>query len=254
MNKEGKQTFIGVDVPASSQGWFFTAVIALHGADASLQSSGRIRGLKESVKFILQYNPCVVAIDAPQPLKKDAHSLPFESAFEGCKWVANGLRPCERQLVSQFGIRCFPTTPTTFPSFRQLIVTGWALYKALMRYGYCIASGKRTDENKRWLIEVYPHAAFVVLSGERLAPKARTTGRMERLAILQRYIANIKERIHRLPPSADELDAIVAALTAWLWWQGKCVVLGDSHEGGCLIIPEEQRFGRIAGCKPNGQL
>ncbi|MCS7253238.1 MAG: DUF429 domain-containing protein [Armatimonadota bacterium] len=229
--------FVGVDVPGSETKPFFVAVLISTEEKAHLISVEQLIGLERAIDFILQNKPCAIAIDAPQPLCSRAHELQFEEFFKACGWARNGLRECERELIQRFKIRCFPTTPTTFASFRRLILIGWRLYAKLISHGYRIAKGKRRGKLERWLIEVYPHATFVMLAGSKLHPKAKAIGRAQRLAILERYISGIL-RPQRITRCADELDAIAAALTAFLWWHGKCIILGSPKKGGCLVIPK----------------
>lgn len=233
-----ESVFVGVDVHGSVKKPFFVAVLS-YGVKGSarLGCVERLNGVDKTVDFIVGINPCVIAIDAPQPLCDEAHNVPFEESFKACKrW--QGLRECERQLIRCLNIRCFPTTPTTFGSFKKLIRTGWELYAELMRHSYRIANGECNDRHGRWLIEVYPHATFAMLSHEKLLPKTKAVGRMQRVRILERYIPDIAKHFKKMLPCADELDSIAAALTAFLWWRGDCIVLGSPSEGGCLIIPK----------------
>lgn len=234
-----ESVFVGVDVHSSATKPFFAAVLS-YGAEGSVQLGcvERLNGVDNAVKFIIGINPCVVAIDAPQPLCDGAHKMPFGKSFKACKWSEQGLRECERQLIRRFNIRCFPTTPTTFGSFKKLIRIGWELYAELVHHGYRIANGECSDRCGRWLIEVYPHATFTMLAHEKLLPKAKAAGRVQRVGILERCIPDIAEHFQKMPPCVDELDSIAAALTAFLWWRGDCIVLGSQSEGGCLVIPK----------------
>ncbi len=242
MSASNEALFVGVDAHGSLSKPFFIATLSFNTkGNICLNGVERLNGVEKAVEFVLQTNPSVVAIDAPQPLCDKAHEVTFEEGFKACEWAKRGLRECERQLVKQFGIRCFPTTPTTFASFRQLILTGWKLYAELTRHNYRIADGMRSERHERWLIEVYPHATFSALSRVKLHPKTRLIGRMQRVNILKRYIPNLVKRLRKMPPCDDELDSIAAALTAYLWWRGECIILGSPHEGGCLVIPKGAR-------------
>jgi len=232
----GEVIVAGIDVHASDRKPFFVAVLRLCSCGAVyLQRVERLKGIAQVVELMLESRAVAVGIDAPQPPNTTYAGSP-EIAITEDAFASGGMRACERELLQKYGIRCFPTTPTTFTSFKKLILVGWRLYFALMRSGFKVAvKGKR---RRRCLIEVYPHATFVLLSEKKLASKNKLLGRAQRFAILRQYIDALDSFFNGRLPSADELDAVAAALTACFWWHDRCEALGGCDSKGYLFVPK----------------
>jgi predicted nuclease with RNAse H fold len=226
----------GIDVHASDRKSLFVAVVHLCDCGSlRLQRVERLKGIAQVVGLMLESKAVAVGIDAPQPLSAMRVGS-YETLTAESSLASGGMRACERELIRKYGIRCFPTTPTTFASFKKLILAGWQLYFSLMQSGFKIAvKGKR---RKRSLIEVYPHATFALLSREKLASKNTQFGRMQRFAILEQHIGGLDRFFGDRLPNADELDAIASALTACLWWRGRCEALGGYDGKGYLFVPK----------------
>jgi hypothetical protein len=122
-----------------------------------------------------------------------------------------------------------PITPDTTEACPNWVRMGFQLYERLIEFGY----KDYPDPNaKRMCMEVYPHACYSVLLGRIPFPKNSIEGRIQRqLLLYEKEVPvpdpmNIFEEItrHRLLKgilpidnlySAGELDALIAAYTAW---------------------------------------
>lgn len=247
---QNEPIYVGVDVPAGDAKPFFIAVLrSANDGCARLLAIASRETIEETLKYILSHGAHIVAIDAPQlwcfgcEIVNSTFSLHFPR--DGWDGAGNCMRPCERELWQRFRIPCFPTTATTFYWFRKLILRGWQLYAEFLKRGYHIATHVpnciEEASPHRWLLEVYPHATYKLLSAEQLHQKRTVAGRRQRIMILQRYINNIREHFYKRIPTPDENDALAAAITGFLWSRGKCIALGVATKGGCLFVPCNSR-------------
>jgi Protein of unknown function (DUF429) len=129
---------------------------------------------------------------------------------------------------------------------------GFALFHRLEMLGYRTYPEPGADRQN---LEVYPYACYAVMLGVLPFPKLSLEGRLQRqLALFEHDIdvpdaMRIFEEItrHRLLKgvlpletlfTAGELDALVAAYTAWLaaMHAEKVTLLGDPHEGQ-IVLP-----------------
>ena len=105
-----------------------------------------------------------------------------------------------------------------------------ALIKVLARRGHRIADALRLAGLE--LLEVYPYATLRLL-GLPTAGKRTELGRRRIHAELRRLVPGLDH------PGASEhqLDAVVCALTAQLWREGRARVVGLAEEGQ-MVIPD----------------
>jgi hypothetical protein len=135
---------------------------------------------------------------------------------------------------------------------REMLCPGWvqvgfALYRKLSKLGF--RPYPEEGESHQWL-ETHPHACFCVLLGHSPLPKPTLEGRLQRELILFEQGVRIKDPMiffeeitrHKLMNGVlpldlvhlpEQLDALVAAYTAW--WavekHGKITRLGNKQEG-----------------------
>jgi predicted nuclease with RNAse H fold len=153
----------------------------------------------------------LVAIDAPLGLPKGLccleESCPCQPSTE-----LKG-RGCERELARQ-GIPCYFTT-------KKSIIKGM-VYRSIKLKAELEAMGGE-------VIEVYPYASKVHLWGKNIPRKTTPAG-----------LSFLKQHISLLLPSIvpyidgfnhDLCDAAIAAYTAFLHYQGKTELCGNSEEG-----------------------
>ena len=85
---------------------------------------------------------------------------------------------------------------------------------------------EKVDTN---LIEVYPGAAWLVISGHRLQKKRLLAGRQSRYELLMRIGIKFSPKYTiEVPPTHDQLDAAIAAYIAYLFSIGKTMECGQN--------------------------
>lgn len=157
----------------------------------------------------LEFQPKVVAIDAPL-------SLPHGRSCVDDK-TGPHLRECDKALL-KLGIRFFPVT---LGPMRVLTARGIRLKNALEARGFNV-------------IEVYPGGAQDVLGIPRKAAgRGALRSGLERLGI-----KGLKSDV-----SADELDAVTAALVGLLYLRGEASVL-EGRDGAIVMPPLKDRVQR----------
>ena len=89
--------------------------------------------------------------------------------------------------------------------------------------------GLDSDKLNTNLIEVYPGAAWPVIVGHRLPKKRLLLGRQSRYEVLlNNGLVFSSEYNIEVPPTHDQLDAAIAAYTAYLFTIGKTVEYGQN--------------------------
>jgi hypothetical protein len=160
------------------------------------------------------------------------------------------VREAEYELRSRgIAVVGTPRHEAECPAWMQL---GFALFRRLTQLGYkAYPSG---EAKCRWL-ETHPHAAFCVLLGRSPLPKPTLEGRLQRALVLFERGLGIRDPMsfleeitrHRLlngslptdlVPLPAELDALVAAYTAWMAISkpGEVTRLGNKQEG-FIVLP-----------------
>jgi len=154
-------------------------------------------------------------------------------------------------MLRQHGISCYKT-PADEQACPNWMKMGFSLYQRLEKMGYhpFPARGHALQ-----LMEVYPHASYATLLGRVPQPKHTLEGRVQRQLVLYQHKLGVPDPVDvikgitskRLLEGAwpveklygqGELDALVAAYTAW---QAAChpdqiTALGDDAEG-LVILP-----------------
>ncbi|MFN2153332.1 MAG: DUF429 domain-containing protein [Anaerolineales bacterium] len=241
-------TFIGIDPTAGRQPMAYAAL----DRDLNLLALGE-GDLEAVTAFVGGQQAAFVSVNAPRRpnqglLKRDEireslHPVPRPGRWEGFRLA--------EYLLYQHNIRT-PRTRAQKDKCPTWMRVGFELYKRLEGLDYqpyLISSARR-----QWL-EVYPYAAFTVLLGCHPFPKSAFEGRVQRQLVLHNQGLQIPdpmrvfEEISRyrilqgiLPLeglySARELDALVAAFTAWVAATSPEAVtlLGDPSEGQ-IVLP-----------------
>ncbi len=125
---------------------------------------------------------------------------------------AGPFRECERLLL-KMGIRLFPSGA---PFFRKIALRGIEIAEELRKKGVEV-------------FEVYPYATRVILDIAPGEKKQKKEGLEKIREALSKFI-EIPELNH------DEVDAVIAALTVKLYYEGKGVVLKGSD--GSILVPK----------------
>ncbi len=161
--------------------------------------------------YIEYYRPILVGIDAPL-------SLPSG------RYGTYASRKCDRDLAI-LGIPTFATSMLAQLTFRAI-----SLRKHL--------------ENKCETIEIYPQATKVRLG---LLPNGKKNGVDSREFLqtkLSRFVKNVP-RTSKVLFSDHELDAILAAYTAYLHYHKLTEGIGDSQEG-LIYVPTPDAHKQLA--------
>jgi hypothetical protein len=244
-------TFIGIDPTTGKRPMAYAAL------DRDLQPLALGEGDLDAVTaFVGGQQAAFVALNAPsQPnqglmkhptVRESLNPVPRPGRWEG-------FRVAE-YLLYQRKIR-IPRTkakPENCPVWMQV---GFELYKRLKGLGY---QPYLTPEAPCQVMEVYPHAAYTVLLNSAPFPKNSLEGRLQRQLVLHNqglYVPDpmrVFEEITRyrllqgILPLEDlysprELDALVAAFTAWVAATSPegVTVLGDPQEGQ-IVLPSAE--------------
>ncbi len=241
-----KTTFIGIDPSGGRHPFTYAAL------DEDCRLVALAAGEVEQVlAFLGGQQATVVAVNAPRCPNKGLvrKRLEIQSLTPGHLRGAD-MRLAEYELRER-GISVSPTSsrPETCAAWMQ---TGFNFYRKLDDMGFKPYPSENATH--QWL-ETHPHAAYCALLGQILLPKPTLEGRLQRQLILYEQDMGIRdpmeffEEITRrrllkgvLPEqviySAEELDAIVAAFTAYLTTSQpeEVVWVGDKQEGQ-IVLP-----------------
>ncbi len=219
--------------------------------------------ITEFQEWIESNKPTTVAIDAPSKENtgqvasfRERHSIP-EKKYEN-------FRICE-VILKLKGIGLYNTPKDKPPEWMK---RGWDLYSLLAKTGYELLDKPGPVETRTtpMMLEVHPHACFVVGLGWRPQTKKALGGQLERAAYLRQECGNLGIRVSgtlleedqlqllsnvsvnwdsvleygiQLPViSHDQLDAIVGLMTAVRASRGMAVAVGEPADG-VIVLPSE---------------
>jgi predicted RNase H-like nuclease len=245
-------TFVGIDL-AWNPDRNHTGIAVLRGdvrGTRFVASSTGVASLAGIVEFVQKHaaSSTVVAVDAPLVVTN-----------------ASGFRECEREIGRRFGrfhASCHSNNLTRTPE-----PAGMRLVAALTKFGFQhdfdIADARQ--RNGRWLVEVYPHPAMVVLFGLKQIikyKKGSVANRRHGLQVLQRHLMALTAESRGLIGSSeltavldrdlasvrgallkcheDTLDALFCAYLAWYCWrwgEERNEVFG-TLENGYVVVPK----------------
>jgi hypothetical protein len=241
-------TFLGIDPTAGQRPFAYAAV----DHDLRLLAIGQ-GNMDEVLAFVAGQRQALVAVCAPRRpnkglLAREDVRLNLSPAPRPGRWL--DFRMAE-YLLRQHNI----TIPQTLareeacPNWMQM---GFSLHRRLEGLGY---HPFPAEESSRQCLEVYPHACFAVLLEVIPFPKYSLEGRLQRQLALHEKNLNVPDPMrifeeitrHRLLKgilpvenlySPGELDALVAAFTAWMaaTRPDEITLLGDPAEGQ-IVLP-----------------
>lgn len=242
-----KTTFIGIDPTAGERPFSYAAL------DHELAMLALGEGsLDEILAFAAGQQEAYVAICAPrQPnlrvlereeVRQALSPPPRPGRWSDFRLVEYLLR--QRKLST-------PKTPSKEADCPRWMQNGFALFRRLESFGYQIYP---VENATRQLLEVYPFACYAALAGVIPLPKHTLEGRLQRQLLLydrelgvpdpMHYFEEItRHRLrHGILPidklhTPGELDALVAAYTAWLAATApqQIELMGDPLEGQITI-------------------
>jgi predicted nuclease with RNAse H fold len=184
--------------------------LVLLDGDREVLDTARHVSVDDLHKLVPDFAPDVVAIDAPPT------------------WASAGRSRLTERELRWFGIQCFNTPSDTRLAdhpFYEWMTIGFAAFRAIEETFPRFRGGSA----KGSAIEVFPHAAAVVLAGC-LPPRGITRYAWRRGVLLT----------HRVEPSAlrsgDQVDAALAALTGLFALERRFSAPGDPREGQ-IVLP-----------------
>jgi hypothetical protein len=263
-------TFIGIDPTAGQRPFTYAAL----DGDLSLLALGQ-GGLEDVLAFAAGQRQAAVAVCAPRRpnlglMAEDELRQAFPNPPRPGRW--NNGRVAD-YLLRQHNIvlPAAPADPADAPNWMRM---GFTLHRRLEGLGYQPypppdePAATETPSPARLSLEVYPHAAYTALLGQAPFPKATLEGRLQRQLVLydlklrlpdpMNYFEEITrfKLLHGILPAEGlyqpgELDALMAAYTAWLLARKpeQVTTLGDAREG-VVVIPCEklkEKYPRAAG-------
>lgn len=233
--------FAGVS-PASHQKTFVYAVLD-KGLNLLKLSDGTV---DEVTALLAGQSSARIAINAPSGLSRGLSVEKKQDMFKTKKErVLGSYRLGEAELrVRGIAVR---GTPSKLEDCPEWMKAGFALYRKLEKSGFA----KYPAENELFqVLDTNSQACFCVMNGEMPQPKTSMEGKIQRQLLLYENGLKIKdpmdffEEITRhkmlkgnwpmeLLYSSDQLDAMVAAFTAWMTIHRPESVLsiGDPKEG-----------------------
>jgi hypothetical protein len=241
-------TFIGIDPTAGQKPFTYIAL----DNDLRLLAIGQGH-MNDVLAFTAGQRQAAVAVCAPRlpnrglMARAEVRQQLIPAPRPG-RWT--NFRVAEYQL-RQHNISC-PQTYAQEESCSRWMQTGFALYRGLDSIGY---RPFPCPEQPLVSIEVYPHACYTALLGRVPLPKSSLEGRIQRQLILEENDVHVSDPMrlfeeitrHRLLQGLlplehlhqpSELDALVAAYTAWLavCHPEQTTLLGEVEDGQ-IVVP-----------------
>jgi predicted nuclease with RNAse H fold len=241
-----KTTFLGIDLSGGRHPFTYAAL------DDDCQLLALASGeVEEVLAFLGGQQVTVVALNAPHSPNKGL----VRNILEKQSLTPGHLRGADMRLAEhelrECGISVSPTSsrPETCAAWMQ---TGFDFHRKLEGTGFKPYPSEGATH--QWL-ETHPHAAYCALLGKLPLPKPTLEGRLQRQLVLYEQDMGIKDPMeffeeitrHRLLKgvlpieyiyTAEELDALVAAFTAYLAASqpSEVIWVGNKLEGQ-IVLP-----------------
>ena len=242
--------YIGIDPTSSHKSFTYAAL------DKDLNLIALSDGEMEDVTaFVAGQKSATVAVNAPAGVNR---GLVREKIKKAMLTPQKKIRRAEFRLAEYelrergIAVSGTPSSAALSPAWIQM---GFDLYRKLEKLGF---SKYPNEESKHLLLETHPHACYCVMIGRQPLSKPSLEGRLQRQLVLYERGLKIKdpmdffEEITRykmiqgnwpleLLYQPEQLDALVAAYTAWLVINKveKTIGIGDEREGR-ILLPEKE--------------
>lgn len=239
--------FVGID-PTSSQKSFTYAAL-----DKGMNLVALAEGeLDDVTAFLANQQSVMAAVNAPAGVNRGlVRSKRKREMLTPHKVRAAEYRMAEYELRERgIVVAGTPAVVSACPAWMQV---GFSLYRKLEKAGFKKYPAEYASHQ---VLETHPHACFCVLAGDVPLPKPSLEGKIQRQLLLHERGVRIKdpmdffEEITRykmmkgiwpldLLYQPEQLDALVAAYTAWLAANKPEQVsfVGDPKEG-LIVLPE----------------
>ena len=203
---------------AAARGGRGAAAVVVEWMEADHRSRDEVDAL---LAWVDRHDPAVVAVDAPQGFRRPGRGSPVAQ------------RVCDRELMARrISLYPVPTRAAVEAGEARLpdwMKAGFDYFRRLRRAGFEVpddavmpgALGRPPAA-----LEVYPYGAFATLLGALPPSKATRAGLRLRVVTLRHAGLEWDEYYDH-----DSLDALVAALTALRFQQGRATPVGDPREG-----------------------
>lgn len=238
--------FVGIDPTSGHKSFTYAAL------DKDLRLLALAEGeLDDVTAFLAGQQSVTVAINSPAGVNR---GLVRENIKKGML-TPHKVRGAEFRLA-EYELRAHgisvsgtPARKESCPAWMQL---GFELYRKLEKMGF---QKYPADDSSYQLMETHPHACYCALAEQIPLAKPSLEGRLQRQLILYDCGVRVKdpmdffEEITRYKLSRgiwpmellyqpEQLDALVAAYTAWFTVEkhGKIISVGDPQEGQ-IILP-----------------
>ena len=243
--------YIGIDPTSSNNSFNYAAL------DKALNLVALKEGELDNVTaFAASGQNAIVAINAPADVNRGLVREKMKKEM----LTPHKIRAAEYRLA-EYELRERGITVTGTPSNVGIcpawIQVGFSLYRKLEKMGF----KKFSIENQsHQFIETHPHACFCVLAEDTLLPKPTLEGKLQRQLLLYEHGVKIKDPMdffeeitrhkmikgiwpHQLLYLPEQLDALVAAFTAWLVVNKpeQTISIGDENEGKIFLPTTELR-------------
>jgi predicted nuclease with RNAse H fold len=173
---------------------------------------------KDALEWIEEQLPDVIAIDAPS--KRNCERTGNAEIRQRYGWKSDSFLNCRvcEALLKQRNIGLYYTPRD---SASDWIETGWELYGGLERMGFNVwdqPGPVHLPDAGRTVIEVHPHACFVIGLGWIPQDKRSFVGQLERAAYLRQTSKLQRKNLQgAFFPGEDLLTHIADRLTATSW-------------------------------------
>lgn len=163
--------------------------------------------------WVNQHQPKVLAIDAP--CKMNQNCVVADPAIHGIEaGKYENFRVCEA-LLRMKGIGLYNTAREKAPEWIQ---TGWKIFDRIKGLGYKLWENPGTVSLKpetKYVLEVHPHACFVVGLGWIPQTKSSLAGQIERIAYLKHESRLLGLDMNATSIDRKVLDELNTALSDW---------------------------------------
>jgi len=241
--------FIGVD-STSGRSSFTYAML-----DKDLHLLLLADGELEDVLSLIKEKPAVfLAINSPANVNQGLLGKKLKADGSEQKKVRGAQMRLVEYELRQHGIAVSgtPSTIVACPSWMQM---GFNLYRALEKKGF--AKYPKPDSQIQ-LMETHPHACYCVMADTLPQPKPSLEGRLQRQLLLYEHGVQIQDPMdffeeitrHKMMKgnwpiellyNPEQLDALVAAFTAWLAINKPTHVVSFGNEKeGKIILPTHE--------------
>ncbi len=248
-----ESAYLGIDPTAGRKPFAYAAL------DMYMHLAALGRGsLDEVLAFIAGQRQAIVAVCAPRRpcqhlMEQDEVRDKLNPPPRPGRWM--NFRLAE-YLLRQHRISCYKT-PSDEKACPNWMKMGFHLYQRLERMGYKAYPAEGSA--MQWL-EVYPHASFSALLGQIPLPKNTLEGRLQRQLVLHKEKIDLPNPVEFLKGlnarsllsgalpldklyNQGELDALVAAYTAWKAANQpkEITAVGDASEGLVFLPVAEMK-------------